>query len=58
MSKLFGYDLTVEYRAGKLNTVADALSRRDAEAAVLSIFGPLFTDYEALRAELQDDPAA
>jgi len=58
VSKLFSYDLTVEYRAGKLNTVADALAHRDAEAAVLSISGPLFTDYEALRAELQDDPAA
>jgi hypothetical protein len=29
--KLFGYDFTVEYRPGRLNTVADALSRRDTE---------------------------
>ena len=31
ISKLFGFDFTVEYRPGRLNTVADALSRRDAE---------------------------
>jgi hypothetical protein len=33
ISKLFGFDFTVEYRPGRLNTVADALSRRDAEHA-------------------------
>ena len=58
VSKPFGYDLTVEYRAGKFNTVADALSRRDAEAAVLALSGPLFTDYDTLRAELHEDAAA
>jgi hypothetical protein len=31
ISKLFGFDFTVEYRPGRLNTVADALSRRDTE---------------------------
>jgi hypothetical protein len=31
ISKLFGFDFTVEYRPGHLNTVADALSRRDTE---------------------------
>jgi hypothetical protein len=58
VSKLFGYDLTVEYCAGKLNTVADALSRRDEEVVVLALTGPLFTDYDTLRAELQNDAAA
>jgi hypothetical protein len=33
ISKLFGFDFTVEYRPGRLNTVADALSRHDAEHA-------------------------
>jgi len=32
LSKLFGFDFLVEYRPSRLNTVADALSRRDAEA--------------------------
>jgi hypothetical protein len=31
--KLFGFDFTVEYRPGRLNTVADALSHRDADPA-------------------------
>ncbi|KAK1679514.1 hypothetical protein QYE76_040362 [Lolium multiflorum] len=31
ISKLFGFDFTVEYRPGRLNTDADALSCRDSE---------------------------
>ncbi|WVZ83728.1 hypothetical protein U9M48_030848 [Paspalum notatum var. saurae] len=31
MSKLFGYDFSIEYRPGCLNAVADALSHRDAD---------------------------
>ncbi|WVZ94364.1 hypothetical protein U9M48_040263 [Paspalum notatum var. saurae] len=31
MSKLFSYDFTVEYRPGRLNTVADALSHQDVD---------------------------
>jgi hypothetical protein len=31
ISKLFDFDFTVEYRLGRLNTVADTLSRRDAD---------------------------
>jgi hypothetical protein len=36
ISKLFGFDFSVEYRPGRLNTVADALSRRDVEEATSS----------------------
>jgi hypothetical protein len=31
VSKLFGYDFTVEFNPGKNNTAADALSRRDED---------------------------
>jgi hypothetical protein len=31
LSKLFGFDFTVEYRPGRLNSAGDALSRRDGE---------------------------
>lgn len=57
VSKLFGYDMQVEYRPGKLNGAADALSRRDE--AVLdsySISSPSFELFDTLRAEMQSDP--
>ena len=45
VSKLFGYDFTVEYRQGKLNGAADALSRREADIlAVKTVSTPTF-DY-------------
>jgi hypothetical protein len=37
ISKLFGYDFTIEYRPGRLNTVADALSRHDTEDVVKDV---------------------
>jgi hypothetical protein len=54
ISKLFGFDFTVEYRPGRLNTVADALSRRDAEGdaegAMLCIrSGPSFALFDHIR---------
>ena len=49
VSKLFGYDFSVEYRPGKQNVVADALSRRDAEAfAVHALSGPTFDLFDEL----------
>jgi hypothetical protein len=51
VSKLFGFDFDVEYRPGHLNTVTDAQSRKDAEAApaapcaavTSALSGPSFT---------------
>jgi hypothetical protein len=45
ISKLFGIDFTIEYRPGRLNTVADALLRRDsdgppADALALALSAP------------------
>jgi hypothetical protein len=59
VSKLFGYDFSVEYRHGKLNVVTDALSRHDKgimEGHALSI--PTFTVYNMLREELAVHPKA
>ena len=62
-SKLFGFDFSVEYRPGRLNTVADALSRRDSEAAVedtamaaLAISGPTFSLLDDIRRALAAAP--
>lgn len=59
ISKLFGFDFTVEYRPGRLNTAVDALSRRDTpddgpegdvEGAVLCIrSGPTFALFDHIR---------
>jgi len=59
VSKLFGYDFSVEYRPGKQNVAADALSRRDETAPALhSISSPAFTIFDELRAELSTNQQA
>ena len=57
VSKLFGFDFVVEYRPGRLNTVADALSRRDADpttardatATAAATSGPSFAFLDDVR---------
>jgi hypothetical protein len=59
VSKLFGYDLTVEYRPGKLNGAADVLSRRADEVATINaISAPTFELFEDLQLESQTNPQA
>jgi hypothetical protein len=59
VSKLFGYDFSVQYRQGKLNVFADALSRRHEETmGVHAISSPSFAVFDALRHELMTDTEA
>ena len=59
VTKLFGYDISMEYRPSKVNIVADALSRHDEETlGVRAISGAVFDLYEAIRAELLHDAQA
>jgi len=54
VSKLFGYNFQVEYKPGKLNAAADALSRRDehgSHAATCAISSPEFELFEAFKQE-------
>jgi len=64
VSKLFGYDFRVEFRQGRLNVVADALSRRDGEtpllaalpgpaASLAALSAPAFQLFADLRSELE-----
>jgi hypothetical protein len=53
VSKLFGFDFSVEYRPGHLNTVADALSRcLEDEPSLHALSTPIFDLHSDLRREL------
>jgi hypothetical protein len=57
ISKLLGYDFTIEYRPGRLNTVADALSRRNSEEVHLNMIStPQFQLYDDIRATISSCP--
>lgn len=56
ISILFGFDFCVEYRPGRMNIVADALSRREQQnCALTAISEPNFQLFDDIRQELQPD---
>nr|GLL34138.1 uncharacterized protein LOC109178468 [Ipomoea trifida] len=56
---LLGYNFDVEFRAGRLNIVADALSRRDEEVSTLmALSAPVSPVLDSLRQELTASDAA
>jgi hypothetical protein len=56
VSKVFGYDLAIEYWPGSLNTVADALSpREDEEVPLSALTFPSFKLFDDLHHELQEN---
>jgi hypothetical protein len=64
LSKLVGFDFAVEYRSGRLNAAADALSCRDSEsssddaAELHAISGPSFDLLDDIRAATSTDEEA
>jgi hypothetical protein len=58
VGKLLGFDITVEYKSGSTNTVADALSHRDTkEGTLLAISAPHFDFIGRLHHAQATDPA-
>jgi hypothetical protein len=55
---LLGYDFSVEFHPGKMNIVADALSRReDDQGLLMALSSPSFTLFDTLRATMATDLA-
>ena len=54
VSKLFGYSFTVEYRPGRQNVVADALSRRDEDQCAINVLALSLPSFNAKRKEIAD----
>lgn len=53
---MLGFDFSVDYRAGSLNKVADALSRRDKEVGVCyGLSAPYVAWFNAVKSEIEEE---
>ena len=58
LSKLMGFDFSVEYKLGRANVVVDALSRlHNPVSTCAAISAPTLSSRERWEAELRQDPA-
>lgn len=59
LTRLMGYDYSIQYRLGKLNMVADALSRlpNPASSSLFLLLVPCFIIFQELKQHLLQDPA-
>jgi len=56
LSKLLGYDFKIQFKSGKSNVVADALSRVDTPSQCLTLTMPHFLFLEDLKKSLHTLP--
>ena len=54
--KLMGYHFDIQYKPGKENTAADALSRLPTEVTLATISVPFVLDFGELEEQVVDDP--
>jgi hypothetical protein len=57
VSKILGFDFSIEYKPGRANIVADALSHREEDMAICAISAPTFDIMQEIRLACQADPA-
>lgn len=56
LSKLLGYNYTIEYKAGKSNTVPDILSRQHELLAIQTVSAPIFDSIQHIDNACKKDP--
>lgn len=56
LAKLMGFDFTIEYKKGRKNCVADALSRKNEQGGLAAISTPILVWLDMMKKEVQRNP--